>query len=151
MTYSVLVIEDEENIRTTRFDLEYELNCKIFTSETAEAAREALAKDRFDLLLVDVQIPESAGGKILQFGGLDVISSLHAGELGPLNIETHYLVLTAQRNSLYREKVTKDVKCLGVVGKINQTKAIDIIGGHFALKEKEVRGAEGLSSSRDKQ
>ena len=135
MTHTVLVIEDKENIRTVRFDLEHELDCALTICKTASDARKELSDKKFDLILVDVQIPDSVGGAVLPFGGLDVVETLHEGELGQLNTDTHYLILTAQKNSLFRAKVTKDRRCLGVVGKINQLKAIDLIGGTLCRKE----------------
>lgn len=134
MTYRILMIEDENNIRTTRFDLENDFGCDISVAETAVDAYKELSEQLYDLIIVDVQIPESVDGDVLDFGGLEVMESLIDGKLGSLNKEVRYLVLTAQQSSLARSRVVNDPRCLGVVRKISQSDAIRIIGGYLASK-----------------
>jgi NtrC-family two-component system response regulator AlgB len=65
VSLSVLVIDDEKNIRTTlRMCLEG-LGCKVGEAPSAEAARAAIERRRYDLAFLDLRLAEASGLDLL--------------------------------------------------------------------------------------
>ncbi|MBE3595648.1 MAG: response regulator transcription factor [Hydrogenibacillus sp.] len=63
---TVLVVDDDPKIRSMlKRALEYE-GFAVRLSENAESAREALAKEAFDLVLLDVRLPDGDGFQLLR-------------------------------------------------------------------------------------
>lgn len=84
MTRTVLIVEDEQSIRdilTELFDTE---GTAVTTADTLEAARAALGRQEFDLLVTDLRL----GGR--RDGGLQVMAA--SGLLSP---DATVIVLTA--------------------------------------------------------
>jgi two-component system, cell cycle response regulator DivK len=57
MTKRILVVEDQEDNRQIIRDLLSATDYEIMEAETGEAALEAVAKQRPDLILMDIQLP----------------------------------------------------------------------------------------------
>jgi two-component system, NtrC family, response regulator AlgB len=67
---SILVVDDEKNIRTTLGVCLESLGCRVAMAATAPAAREWAAREGFDLAFVDLRLAEQSG--------LDLIPALIA-------------------------------------------------------------------------
>jgi DNA-binding NtrC family response regulator len=83
-TRSVLIVEDEQNIRDTLAELFDAEGTVVTAASTLDEAKAALSRQEFDLLVTDLRL----GGK--RDGGLQVMAA--AGMLSP---EATVIVLTA--------------------------------------------------------
>jgi len=133
----VLIVEDDsQSVRTTRFDLADELGSEVHIAESVEAAISMLEKMRFDILIVDVRIPLRKGDVIAEFGGLELIEKWD--NMGPraLNANTPFLFLTAQQRSVLNAQVMKNERCLGAVKKLTQFNTVDIVRDYLEKANK---------------
>ncbi len=58
---SILLVEDDEELRNSTQDLLEDLGHVVHTAEHADAARRALERNRFDLLFTDYRLPGATG------------------------------------------------------------------------------------------
>jgi DNA-binding NtrC family response regulator len=63
---SVLVVEDEIDLRTLLEDLVREAGFRVTTAEDGAAAIALLKKNTFDLALLDIQMPNASGIDVLR-------------------------------------------------------------------------------------
>ena len=66
---SVLLVEDSPLIRDSLIDLiESDARCTVgFTSDNETQAKEALARDEYDIAIIDLQLREGSGQGVLRF------------------------------------------------------------------------------------
>lgn len=65
-TTNVLVVDDEKNMRMTLEDILLDEGYAVGTAETGEAAVERLARDHYDVVLLDVRMPGMGGLETLR-------------------------------------------------------------------------------------
>ncbi len=63
---SVLVVDDEESIGRLLTRCLTRMGCTVEVAKTLAAAREALARTRFELLLVDFHLPDGTGAELIK-------------------------------------------------------------------------------------
>lgn len=63
---SVLLVEDSEDVRETTIEFIIEVGYDVVAVETAEAALEAMASARYDVLFTDVSLPGMSGIELLK-------------------------------------------------------------------------------------
>ncbi len=84
----VLLVEDSEEVRETTIEFINEVGYDVVAVETAEAALEALAVDRYDILFTDVSLPGISGIELLKRARLAdpgqpvVVASGYGADLG---------------------------------------------------------------------
>ncbi|MGD8366763.1 MAG: sigma-54 dependent transcriptional regulator [Desulfobacterales bacterium] len=67
MERSILIVDDEPDmLQLLKRSLTPDLNCLIETAASAKAALSALEKERFDLVLADIKMPEMDGLQLLE-------------------------------------------------------------------------------------
>jgi DNA-binding NtrC family response regulator len=67
MERSILIVDDEPDmLHLLKRSLAPDLNCRIETSGSAKAALGALERDRYDLVLADIKMPEMNGLQLLE-------------------------------------------------------------------------------------
>ena len=141
---SVLLVEDVvSQVSSTVFRLEDELECRVVAVVSVEAALEKLSQERFDVIIVDVKIPIVEHGEFRDFGGVELVDRLHRMPDDHLNLLTPYIFLTAQQRSLIGGGPVADKRCLGLVKKLNQSAAVEIIRSYF-----EIRMPVGVESAK---
>src|SRR5512147_2100234 len=86
---SVLVVDDEKNIRTTLGLCLEQTGCRVVPAATAQAAREWASREAFDLAFVDIRLSSESGLDLLP----DLIAS--APDLDIVVITAHATVETA--------------------------------------------------------
>ena len=62
----VLLVEDSEEVRETTIEFINEVDFDVVAVETAEAALDALAADRFDVIFTDISLPGMNGIELLK-------------------------------------------------------------------------------------
>lgn len=114
--HAVLVVEDHRQSVSATLDritgAEHELT---LVADAADAERE-LRHRAFDLVLLDLRI--SRDGRYAEEGGLELVESLLADELGATNATAHLAVLTAFPNQLPAERLPVAPRFLGVFSKL---------------------------------
>ena len=65
MSYSVLIVDDEENARKNIGEFLASKGYEVFGAENLKKAREALQKGTGDVILLDVQLPDGYGPNLL--------------------------------------------------------------------------------------
>jgi DNA-binding NtrC family response regulator len=66
---SILVIDDDQNIRHTLAAILFQVGFRVITAATSCQAIEHLAKSHFDLVILDLNLPD--------IDGLTLLSNLH--------------------------------------------------------------------------
>ena len=80
----ILLVEDEAGICSIIATLAQRFNCELFVAPTAAAAMKYLSKNKFDLVLLDYQLPDG--------NGLDIFKSIRSrSDETPVCIVTGYL------------------------------------------------------------
>ena len=66
MKRTILIVDDEKDmLKLLQRSLEPDLNCRVTTAATAEAALEQLTRSAFDLVLADIKMPGMDGMELL--------------------------------------------------------------------------------------
>ncbi len=111
----VLLVEDSEEVRETTVEFITEVGYDVVAVETAEAALESLATDRFDIIFTDISLPGINGIELLKrVRHADphqcvVIASGYGGDLGRQNFGVGVGVLTKPYDLGALEKTLNDV------------------------------------------
>lgn len=80
----ILLVEDETAICTLISALSQRFNCELYVAPTAAAATKYLSKNKFDLVLLDYQLPDG--------NGLDIFRSIRSrSDETPVCIVTGFL------------------------------------------------------------
>lgn len=117
--FRVLVIEDDiKTIRGTIKELEINLNIIFEIAKTLEKAREKLLNKTYNFIIVDSQLPEKESSELIVEGGVDLIKSLLNGKIGKKNINTKFIILSAQASSLQKDNIKQHNNCFGIFGKL---------------------------------
>lgn len=66
MFYKVLLVDDEAPVRELFTDLLEEEKCLVKTAATAQEALEAVAKEDFDIVLLDINLKGASGLEVLK-------------------------------------------------------------------------------------
>jgi len=66
MSYKILVVDDEEPVRDLFNDLLTKEKCAVRTASTGEEALEIVAKESFDVVLLDIKLPGMSGLEALK-------------------------------------------------------------------------------------
>lgn len=66
MLYKVLVVDDESAVRELFCDLLLEEDCQVKSASTGEEAMEMVAREDFDVLLLDIKLPGMSGLEVLR-------------------------------------------------------------------------------------
>ncbi len=66
MAASILIVDDEKNIRTTLTDILEEEGCEVLAASTGEQAVKLCERRRFDVVLLDVRMPGIDGIEALR-------------------------------------------------------------------------------------
>jgi len=67
MSVSILIVDDEKDmLQLLKRSLEPDLRCRIETTSSGRSALQRLARDRFDLVLADIKMPEMDGLELLE-------------------------------------------------------------------------------------
>jgi CheY-like chemotaxis protein len=94
--WDVLAIDDDpETIEGLISELELD-GLAVLSVGDIESAREALSTLKFGLVLVDLRMQMDPDGEVVDDAGLALIRDLRKGELGSRNIDTPYIVASAQ-------------------------------------------------------
>jgi len=80
LTGNVLVVDDNVEFRTAIADLGKRLHCRVTTAATIDTARRIAADTPFDLLMVDITLPDG--------NGLDLVESLDLATQGQVALVT---------------------------------------------------------------
>lgn len=114
----VLLIEDEiSTVRGTIRGLERK-NFTIDKVGSVVEAENCIGNNTYDLLIIDIRIPLEPRGKAEDDAGLDIIRRLRNGNLGPLNRNSHFIILTAQNRAVRIDEFENNKNFLGVFGKL---------------------------------
>lgn len=123
----VLFVEDEpQNVRVTQARLQRSGHQTKFATNVSEAET-LLRNERFDVLVVDIRLPDKPEGVLDFDGGLTLIKQLRGGVYGEENRATPFIILTGQKRSLDLGGVQRLGGCLGVEKKLTQYRTVDII------------------------
>lgn len=133
----VLIVEDDsKSMKSTRSDLADELGAELQIASSINEALVKLRSEHYDLVIVDVRLPEEENGNVRDFGGVELIDKWLSLGNKSRNTETPFLFLTAQLHSLLRSEVVNSKRCLGAVKKLEQFKAIPIIRDFFEHRDR---------------
>lgn len=135
MRKSILIIDDElDMLQLLKRSLEPELKCDIQTAQSAKEALEILSKGSFDLVLVDIKMPQMDGFELLEllkrdhpqmtvvmmtaYGGVDMaVEAMRKGAYDfitkPFDHETIVVRLdkALERSSLIQENYRLQLEC----------------------------------------
>ena len=95
----VLLVEDSEEVRETTIEFINEVGFDVVAVETAEAAIEALALERFDIIFTDISLPGMSGIELLKRARAAdptqpvVVASGYGADLGRQNLGAGVAVL----------------------------------------------------------
>lgn len=64
--YKVLVVDDEAPVRDLFNDLLKKEDCAVTSVSTGQAALDTIAKDDFDIVLLDINLPDISGLEVLK-------------------------------------------------------------------------------------
>ena len=124
---NVLIVEDiGDTIRGTVSELDllgigHELAGSIRTAE------EALGQGRYDLMVVDMRLPNEVGKGIIKEGGINLVEKLRSGELGKDNRRIPFIVVSAQKYSVAVYKLKELGGFCGLYSKLQNKAIIDKI------------------------
>jgi two-component system, NtrC family, response regulator HydG len=62
----VLVVDDDSDLCATLWDLFRERNYRVCVAHSASQAQDRLAQDQYNVVLVDLKLPEGDGGEVLR-------------------------------------------------------------------------------------
>ncbi len=125
--FSVLIIEDElSTIRGTMRGISHKVT-SISSVGTIAEAETLIINNKYDLLILDVQLPNVRGGKLISESGIDLIGRLQKGDCGKMNRDIPFMILTAQNRSLRLDKTENNANCIGICGKLSHMEVISKI------------------------
>ena len=64
---SILIVDDEETVRETFRDVLLAESYEVVTSRSFSEAKEELSRERFDVLMTDLMLPQESGMSLLRF------------------------------------------------------------------------------------
>ena len=102
---SVLLVEDNPVNRDLAIALLNALGHRVHIAGDGHAALAAIAREKYDAVLMDVQMPALRGG---MFGGANAPGRFHAVETGHLHVHEHGVVLFARDGCECGVTVTRD-------------------------------------------
>jgi len=124
----ILIIEDEiKTIRAAVKKLEKRNNTIVEHVVFMEDAEELLKTDIYDLLIVDARIPSMRQDSLVEEGGLELMNKLVNSELGNLNNNTMFIILSSQAHSLRNEAIVSHELCGGLFPKLLYTEYMSFI------------------------
>ena len=112
---SVLLVEDSEDVRETTMEFIEEVGFAVVAVETAEAALDALATARFDVIFTDISLPGINGIELLKRARRAdpqqrvVVASGYGADLGRQNFGAGIGILTKPYDLATLEKTLHDV------------------------------------------
>lgn len=107
----ILIVDDEAEIRKALCDyFAKHLECSCAQADSGKQALELIAKEKFDLIILDIKMPGISGIDVLKKAGLDLAA-------------TDILILSAWDSRQVAQESLKD----GAVDYITKTATIDVI------------------------
>jgi two-component system phosphate regulon response regulator PhoB len=91
---SLLLVEDDNSLAETLSERLAKEGYAVQWADCVKAAESKVASDLFDLLILDVGLPDGSG--------FDIAKRLRAGNLGNLNQSSPFVFLTAMNSAEYR-------------------------------------------------
>lgn len=136
--FKVLVIDDEPDsiehfITSSRRRLRREDG--FFMHEFATSLNDAadrISDAAFDLLLVDMGMPERFGGNFFEDGGARFIREMQAGKYGSERVLTKFMVVTAQDLEIQPEEIDRVRACLGVYSKLQYRPMEEVFQDYYS-------------------
>jgi CheY-like chemotaxis protein len=130
----VLVVEDEySQVRGTQSALKH-LGFVFDQANNIEIAEKLIKNKVYDLLIIDVRMPEKNHSGIVLDGGIQFLKRLRAGEYGKRNLMTPFLILTALEISNLLYIKTEFNNCIGVYGKLMHLVLVKDVREYFRDK-----------------
>ena len=91
---SILIVDDEEQIREILFERLIELGYEISLAEDGLSAKSLLQNKKFDLVITDIIMPDIDGLELIRFAkenypGLKIIAMSAGGQLRNADIYLH--------------------------------------------------------------
>lgn len=121
---NILIIEDNPVAYATANKLLIDcISCTLQHADTAAAAFELLQKEKFNLIFMDIGLPDLSGNEITQ--------SLRQGK-APLNKNTPIIGLTIKKDSQEKQK-SIDAGMNAILSKPLTVDAIKTVFNHFNL------------------
>ncbi len=132
-----LVLDDEpEDIAGTLRLLKLNGLHYVTVKNVADAER-MLREESFDVMVVDIRLPLEAGGELHEDAGTRFLDRLQAGELGERNLDTYFIVISAQNRSVHKHQINKRDRCWGIYGKLMHNRIIADFGKLARRLEKD--------------
>jgi two-component system phosphate regulon response regulator PhoB len=91
---SLLLVEDDNSLAETLSERLAKEGYSVQWAECVKSAEQKVAADLFDLLILDVGLPDGSG--------FDIAKRLRSGSLGALNQSSPFVFLTAMNSAEYR-------------------------------------------------
>lgn len=116
---NLLVIEDIHNsMKCLLAELLEDEGYLIDEVTNVEAAKKKLLSRKYDAILIDWRIPIHEGGPIADNGGQTILESLTSGQLHVKNVNTPFIIVTAERSIVAWNKVAEFKNFAGCVQKL---------------------------------
>ncbi|MFH1191815.1 MAG: response regulator [Candidatus Omnitrophota bacterium] len=127
MLYKILVVDDEEAVRDLLGDLFKKEDCLPVTCGSGEEALDILKKETFDVVLLDIKLPEMSGLEVLK-------------EIRAAYVNLPVVMITGFGFDEELISKSKQFGCCGYIGK-NMPVAQIIVTFKQLVKEAKARGS----------
>jgi DNA-binding NtrC family response regulator len=141
---TILVVDDEPDmLRLLARSLAPELNCRVETAGSGKAALAALAKERFDLVLADIKMPEMDGLELLELVKGQWPHQTVVMMTGHGRIDTAVAAMKHGAHDFITKPFDHDALVIRLEKALERS---DLIRENLRLRgsEKEIEGLEGL-------
>ena len=134
-----LLVEDVyDTVRGTMSALQ-SLGFIIEQASNIEAAEKLLRKTTYDLIIIDVRMPEKHLSEISPNSGIQFLEKLRDNQYGENNSMTPFIIFTAQETANLTKLKAEYKNCIGVYGKLMHLIFIKDVRKYFGEKPPEVR------------
>lgn len=120
-----LVVEDQPAdiegtlISLKRFGMKYE---NVGDLETAE---KQLQSEDYDLVILDLRLPQHPGQAPSDDAGVSLITKLQKGGLGTRNADKPFIVISGQNKTVAQREVDQRGNCWGIYGKLMHSRILN--------------------------
>lgn len=123
----ILFVEDQPDTVSGSKRLLMRYGFEVDSAHTLEEAYDKLRDKGYDYLFLDLMLPSTTQGQLLELGGLELLRDIQGGALGERNRDIKIVIVTGQNKSFCLGEVPDPKNCLMLTSKLEQHRALDAI------------------------